>query len=331
MTWRELVRLPEADMSRLDIALVNLICADGLPDATKINRRYCLETIDRWAEIVRDYTDRHLYAYWRDPARYENSEAKFRVLLMVTVLQRDLGVRYNPAKIPDEARFETEDSFLHGLIQGDGGTCASMPILYAAVGRRLGYPIKFATTYRHKFNRWEDSQEQFNIEASCVGLSIPPDEHFRTGRYEPMKEFEVEARSLLTQSPREEVADCMVQRAYRFLEDKDYTRALESYLWGLELAPENIYYGMACNLFMHHWKQELAPRIPKCTPKLVLGFHGRRFKEVPWEMEQQYLTLAVTEATLNDPENASWWEEARRYPGFRPLGMPGTIEVIITA
>lgn len=68
------------------------------------------------------------------PAEYENSWAYFRTLVLITVLQRDLGLRYNPAKVPDDAPFEPADVFIHGAIQGKGGTCASLPVVYAAIG-----------------------------------------------------------------------------------------------------------------------------------------------------------------------------------------------------
>lgn len=39
----------------------------------------------------------------RRPQRYRHSFAYFRTPAIITALQRDLGVRYNPAKIPDDA------------------------------------------------------------------------------------------------------------------------------------------------------------------------------------------------------------------------------------
>ena len=76
---------------------------------------------------------------------------------------------------------DVQDLFLHGLVNGTGGTCVSMPVLYVAVGRRLGYPLKLVTTAEHTFLRWEnaDSGERFNIEGTCRGYGRETDEHFR--------------------------------------------------------------------------------------------------------------------------------------------------------
>ena len=178
--------------SRLSIWRLLWGCRGGKRSTTQ---GFCLETLDRGAAEIGEYTERVLPLFYRNPERYEHSEAYFRVLVMITVLQRDYGVRYNPEKIPLEARFETADSFIHGAIQGQGGTCATLPIVYAAVGRRLGYPIKLVSARvgdvaSHCFARWDGDSEQFNIEASAQGLSCPPDDYYRTGRYEITPEVE---------------------------------------------------------------------------------------------------------------------------------------------
>jgi hypothetical protein len=140
--WKELVKLSEAELSRLDLALVNLTCASELPGAEKIDFAHCLRTLDQWAECVRQETERLISRFQEKPDEYDNSLAYFQMLVLATVLQRQCGVRYNAEKISADASFTTEDTFVHGIIQGNGGTCGSLPVLYAAVGRRLGYPLK---------------------------------------------------------------------------------------------------------------------------------------------------------------------------------------------
>jgi hypothetical protein len=55
-----------------------------------------------------------------------------------------------------------------------------MPVLYAAMGRRLGYPIHLCRANGHLLCRWDrgNEQERFNIEASGRGLATFPDEHY---------------------------------------------------------------------------------------------------------------------------------------------------------
>ena len=54
-----------------------------------------------------------------------------------------------------------------------------MPVLYVAVGRRLGYPLKLVPTQNHLFVRWEGSRDRFNVDATGRGMNMYDDDHFR--------------------------------------------------------------------------------------------------------------------------------------------------------
>jgi hypothetical protein len=145
--WQKLVWLSDEQLSQYDIAAINLAVAVGLPESESMDVALCLSTLDQWAKNVDDYTTRLLPQFHRKGRPGEiNTEAYFRAVALVTVLQRDKGVRYNPFKKSSDAPFDTADLFIHGIIQGNGGTCATMPVVYVAVGRRLGYPLKLVST-----------------------------------------------------------------------------------------------------------------------------------------------------------------------------------------
>ncbi len=187
-TLADLLALEPARIARCDVALMNLLCAQGLRGAENLNVADCLATLDQWAERVKVETERHLYRFRRTPGEYDHSEAKFRMLVLGTTLQRDFRIGYNPERIqpagdfePNDAFFgDSRDVFLHGLLTDRRmGTCGSLPGLYMAVGRRLGYPLKLVETKAHVFIRWEDARERFNIEASGRGVGWYDDEHFK--------------------------------------------------------------------------------------------------------------------------------------------------------
>ena len=151
-------------LADVDIAEMSLLCAVGLPGATGLDMDHCLSTLDRWARRVKFETERHLYRAhdprWAD--HYRHNEAYLRAEFLLQVLQQDLGVKYD---VTASGNFDFSDSrvaFLHGMIPAagkttadtPGGTCASMPVLYVAIGRRLGYPLKLVTTHGHIFVRW---------------------------------------------------------------------------------------------------------------------------------------------------------------------------------
>jgi hypothetical protein len=159
----DLAAMPSKQLEKQDLALVNLRCAEGLPGAEKLNVEQTLATLDRWASSVRRETDRHLYKFRQNPGEFNNSEGYYRMMMLITVLQQDFSVHYNPDRIREVDFRRSQDLFIHGLVESDnGGTCVSMPVLYAAVARRLGDPVSLVTAKEHVFCRWERGQERFN-------------------------------------------------------------------------------------------------------------------------------------------------------------------------
>ena len=152
----------DAELGKVDIAVMNLLCAKGLPGAENLDVRSVLATLDEWAGKVRIETERHLYRV-HDPRyadHYNHSEARLRAEFIVQVLQEDCGVRYNLARVRNVDFSKPQDLFIHGMVNSDnGGTCSSMPVLYAAISRRLGYPIKLVLAKQHVFCRWDDGRE----------------------------------------------------------------------------------------------------------------------------------------------------------------------------
>jgi hypothetical protein len=74
-------------------------------------------------------------------------------------------------------------------------------VVYAAVGRRLGYPIRLVRTKLHLFNRWDDETtgERFNIDGSAYrGVNSHPDEHYGAYWKYPVSKV---ARQLATTRP----------------------------------------------------------------------------------------------------------------------------------
>src|SRR2546421_580520 len=57
----ELLSMPPEELAKMDIAFVNLRCAQSLPGADNLDVEKCLNTLDAWAKRVKAETDRHLY------------------------------------------------------------------------------------------------------------------------------------------------------------------------------------------------------------------------------------------------------------------------------
>jgi hypothetical protein len=134
--WHSLVRLSDAELARIDIAALNLACAHGLPGADRIDWPATGRKLSDWAKSCAKFTEAVMPQFRAGRHDPGDTEAKFRVIAMISHLQRDLGVKYNPGCIPDNAKFRPEDTFIHGITDGDGGSCASLPVLYTDIGRR---------------------------------------------------------------------------------------------------------------------------------------------------------------------------------------------------
>ncbi len=330
LDWQELVRLPDAELARLDVAAVNLACAAGLPGADRIDWERCLRTLDDWARRCGRFTAGVLPHFRRGHCDYPGSEPKFRIQAMITHLQRDLGARYHPGRIADDAVFRPEDSFVHGVVQGEGGTCGSLPIVYTAVSRRLGYPVMLADTRGHLYCRWDapPQGECFNIEASGEGVSFFPDEHYRTGRYALTDEEAAGCGYLQSLSPRDELALFQSQRGFCWLQERDFGQAATAFAWANELAPRRQHAWMAGKA-LNEWRAAVQARLPsRLFPKLDLGLPAPQFFQLPRAAEREMIALRVIEGFLNDPDlERRWWGPMRRDPWGRPPGLPEVLKV----
>lgn len=216
-SYHELLAMAPADLERVDLAVVNLLCAKGLPGAETLDIAAAQSKLDEWAAKVKSETQRHLYRV-TDPKyadHYAHSEARLRAEFIVQCLQEDCGVHYNMERVRQVDFSNPADLFIHGMVNSaNGGTCSSMPVLYAAIGRRLGYPIKLVLAKQHVFCRWDDGRERFNFDGACNGgLDYPADDYYRKW---PIAISDAEMKSgefLKSLSPQEELATFLLQRA----------------------------------------------------------------------------------------------------------------------
>jgi hypothetical protein len=327
--WEKLVQLPDHLLAMVDPIEINLACAEGLPGAEGISRPELCGIVDNWAERVARETARHRICFERDPGNYENSFAYFRMLLLITVLQRDIGVRYNPALI-DCTDWPDHDSrvyFVHGVLEGSGACCANLPPVFAAVGRRLGYPLRLITTKGHMFIRWDDpGGERFNIECTSRGLAIHPDEYYLSWPRKVSPEEKTLCCHLKSKSPREELAEWMAGRGECFRHNGKMREAAEAFLWAHELEPENRCARCSFSRAMLTWRDNLAAICPQPFSALRITFPPRRFRQVPKEAEQDLYYLRAKEDLLHDKE-LEWrfWSPMRQ--GTKPEDLPKQIAV----
>ena len=198
---------------------MNLISASGLAGTENMDIGAMLALLDTWADRVRTFTREQMPIFSSRHEEFGDSLARFKMTAMIRVLARDIGIRYNPARITDPDNFtDPEDSFIHGLLRPRRmGTCASLPTFLVALGRRLGYPLKVVLAPAHCFFRWDGLDDRFNIEWHEQGLNTHPDSHYREWPFKwTSKAYERERMQptfLVSLTPQQELAYCAHTRA----------------------------------------------------------------------------------------------------------------------
>jgi hypothetical protein len=245
-TPAELLALKPADLEGTDIALMNLLCSEGLPGAEDVNIDACLSGLDQWAERVKAETLRNYHQFQKDRKYFYNSESFYKMLMLAVIVYEDMGVRYNPKWIASPSQIQENDHFfadsrdvlIHGILGGRRmGTCSSMPVLYIALGRRLGYPLKLVTAKQHLFFRWDSPTEKFNMEATGRGLDKYDDAHFKQWPL-PITEQEIKEQDYLKSlSSAEELSVFLSIRGMCLTEAGRFADATAAYNAAHSLAP----------------------------------------------------------------------------------------------
>ena len=304
LTLEQLRDPSDEEASRFDLAEVDLTLATGLPGAERLDIRACLDWIDRAAAWVRYDTEGTFEQFRRNPGEFDNSEGTFRVVSMVSVLQRGLGVRYNSERTGDlEQWTDSRDEFIHGMIGGPGGTCASLPVLYVAVGRRLGYPMRLVTTFRHQFALWDGPVgERFNIEITNKGLNTFPDEYYRTWPV-PLRDVPWWWRMefLHSLSPRAEIAHGWQKRGFVLRSNGFVREAVKAFAIAWSLIPSDFRAETLFAGIFREWKAGVLPRIPGDFRRPEVKLEGRWYPGLPFELERDIIEFDVSHGFLVDP------------------------------
>ncbi|MSR56698.1 MAG: hypothetical protein EXS05_03375 [Planctomycetaceae bacterium] len=265
-SFDEFTGLKLAGLESYDILALSFYGARGLPGTEHSNLERWYSKRDAWVYRVQFETARHLYRFdsKSEPPTdtfYGNSLGRFLCYFMLQVLQEDCGVRYHPDRKMNPASCKPADVFAHGIMDddGEGGTCASMPIVYVSVGRRLGYPVHLVETRGHLFCRWDDPKgtkirwrnpditlrvppERFNFDGSGEGISYRSDDYYKTWP-EPWTKFEIEHDCYLhTRTARQALAAFLIERGECFWDFGMRGLALQSYHFARQLVPDEARY-----------------------------------------------------------------------------------------
>ncbi len=258
-TLAEISESPDDFLGKLDVGTLNLICAAGLPGAENLDVAEGVAWLDEAARQA-DWQNRERFdKFAQNPTVYNNSFGAFCCNYLLRTLQELYGVRYNPNRITDSDFqnplcinpdfSDSRDLFINGMMNGPGGTCASMPVMFVAVGRRLGQPLKLVEAPGHLFFRWEDPQgklfnvpETFNVEGAGPGMSFYPDDFYRTWPREWKGYEKSSGWYLKSLSPIEELACFLAIRGSCLESNGRIEEAVQAFKWAAKLLPDDLRY-----------------------------------------------------------------------------------------
>jgi hypothetical protein len=244
-TLAELMALTPAELDHCDIARMDLLCTQGLPGSAKVNIPEMLAMIDGWVELVNWETKMNEYQFVQNPKSFGYLEGRYDMIALVSVLDKKFHVHYNPAlmdpTVPGDIFYsDSRNVFINGLLGPEHmGTCSSMPVLYVAVARRLGYPVSLAETKMHLFAQWNDGKEHFNIECTTWGYAEHDDEHYKKWPVLLTDDDRKQHRYLKPMNGAEELSMLLENRGIMLVQDtiRDYGGALACFKKARELTP----------------------------------------------------------------------------------------------
>lgn len=237
----QLVSLSERELEHVDIALMNLLCAQGLNGSENLDITKCLNILDEWAKTIEADTKLRMSTYYKNPSKYGNSVNLFKVVNMILTLKNQFGVDYNLEIMQKTEFINSRDFFIHGCFSGQKeGGCISIPTLCVAVGRRLGYPLKLVLTREHVFFRWDDGKEAFNMEACCPGCDTFPDDYYKKWP-SSLKDVDVKMNAFLRSlTPAEELAVFLQTRGHCLYDNGDIAEAQVTYSYSYKLMSDSL-------------------------------------------------------------------------------------------
>lgn len=169
MTADDLAALTDAQLEAMDPLVVDLIVARGIPGLETLDIAKYATVVDDWARRI-DAANRAAERFCKNEPTYKVSREFWMAGGMAVMLANPaFGISYTTEHL-DNAK--PEQQFVHGLIDKKTGTCATMPVLYMAIGHRLGWPIHAVVSRDHMWARWDDGVgrekggQRFNLEAT---------------------------------------------------------------------------------------------------------------------------------------------------------------------
>mgnify|MGYP000091368884 CR=1 FL=1 len=228
----EWLNASDSTLAKADVVELNLLVARELSECKDIDIADCTRQLDRWADEVRALLAQDPQGFEKDREKWK-TRRRLELAVMGSVLKDDHSVRY----VDKIDHANPEHKFSTGIFRNGTGTCASLPVIWTALGRRLGHPITLALAPEHLYCICDDGTEKINIEATGSSHLGIRDEAAITK--ECPAELVKNGTFMRPLSNREIVGVFLDFRAQVWAARKDFEKALSDSQRAHELVPYN--------------------------------------------------------------------------------------------
>jgi len=140
----EILSEPAGKLAGRDIAELNLLAATGLQGVEGPEVSVGMKMLDEWAGIVRRESQRRLKASASQSQPSEATGSRLAATVLAEALRDQVGLNLLGKGSRDVDFRLPANVFIYGCLNGKKASSLSGPVVYVAVGRRLGYPLELA-------------------------------------------------------------------------------------------------------------------------------------------------------------------------------------------
>jgi hypothetical protein len=222
----------DAELDKADLLELNLLVAKGLPEYSSLDIAACKQQLDKWAGEIRAVLAEDQHTFERAREKW-GTRKRFELAVMGSVLMEDHQVRY----VDKLDHGNADHKFSCGVLKNNTGTCATLPVIWTALGRRLGHTLSIALMPEHLYCIVQDGSATINIETTGTAhLSMNSDEKLRKMCPPELVKNGTYLRML---SNREMIAVFIGLRGEVWDTRGDVEKALSDYLRAHEISPGN--------------------------------------------------------------------------------------------
>ena len=171
-TVDQLIDLSDEQLDSVDLVELNLAVARGIPGLEGLNLGKYQRQIDTWAQAIQSMTAMADFPLTLPDEQWKENVGLLRLSAMVDYLDREVRRASISNKEEESSSFkDTGKLFIFGPIDNGESTRLTRLVLYAAIGRRIGWPLGISDLGTKLVLRFDDGQKAHTIDTTDADKS----------------------------------------------------------------------------------------------------------------------------------------------------------------